>query len=514
MKNFFLYWLVSVVGAVVLALEILGTRVLGPFYGVSIFLWSALISVTLAALSLGYMLGGKMADKNASLSRLSLLLLISGVWILLIPWIRHPFLTLAEPLGLRTAVLVAAFILFFPPLMLLGMVNPFAIKLKATSLETIGKTAGNLNAISTLASVVSALLTGYVLIPNVGVTALLLILGFLLLITAIVGSRIEKKSKLTRVSAIMLILFAGLIFRNNPEVLPNPSEGLLAIEESSYGELRVLDIEEQRHLLIDGGIHSRADTSTWRSSVHYCAVMELPKYFFDEPGTALVIGLGGGSLVKQYDYHSWQVDAVEIDPVVISMAEKYFGLSRSEANLFEMDGRQFLQSTQKKYDVIMLDAFGSSSIPFHLCTNEAYQLLSSRLVPNGILAVNIETKGWDDPIISTFTATLKSVFQNVLVLPIEEPPSSFGNVVLLASQQRLEPKRVPEDNVTYDPAWRYGPGYQKVHAWDNRFIPKFEHATILTDDKNPVDVRAEEINYAARKELHEYFAHYKVKMSW
>ncbi|MBI3195873.1 MAG: fused MFS/spermidine synthase, partial [Ignavibacteriae bacterium] len=157
MKKFFLYWLVSVVGAVVLALEILGTRVLGPFYGVSIFLWSALISVTLAALSLGYMLGGKMADKHASIGRLSTLLLISGIWVLLIPWIRHPFLTLAEPLGLRTAVLVAAFILFFPPLMLLGMVNPFAIKLKATSLETIGKTAGNLNAISTLASVISAL---------------------------------------------------------------------------------------------------------------------------------------------------------------------------------------------------------------------------------------------------------------------------------------------------------------------------------------------------------------------
>ncbi len=514
MKNFFLYWIVSVTGAVVLALEILGTRVLGPFYGVNIFLWSALISVTLAALSLGYMVGGRMADKHASLNRLSLLLTISGIWILSIPWIRYPFLTLAEPLGLRSAVLVAACILFFPPLMLLGMVNPFAIKLKATSLETIGKTAGNLNAISTLASVFSALLTGYVLIPNVGVTALLFILGILLLITAIIGSRKEGKSKLTKVTAIFLLAAGGFATTNNPEVLPDAEHGLLAIEQSPYAELRVLDIEEQRHFIIDGGIHTRTDTSTWRSSVHYAAVMELPKYFFDEPGTALVIGLGGGSLVKQYNYHSWKVDAVEIDPVVISMAEKYFGLSRSEANIFEMDGRQYLASTEKKYDVIMLDAFGSSSIPFHLCTQEAFQLMANRLTSNGILAVNIEAIGWDDPIISTFTATVKSVFHDVLILPMEEPPSVLGNFVLLASQNTLEPKRIPEDNLTFDPAWRYGPGYQKVHAWDNRYVPDIKHVSILTDDRNPVDVRAEVINFEGRKILHEYFAQYKVKMSW
>jgi spermidine synthase len=305
-----------------------------------------------------------------------------------------------------------------------------------------------------------------------------------------------------------------VISRNNPEPLPNPYEGLLAIEESAYAELRVLDIEEQRHFIIDGGIHTRADTSTWRSTVHYCAVMDLPKYFFDEPGTALVIGLGGGSLVKQYKYHSWKVYAVEIDPVVISMAEQYFGLSPSEANLFAMDGRQFLQSTEKKYDVVMLDAFGSSSIPFHLCTKEVYQLISSRLNSNGILAVNVEATNWNDPIISMFAATLKSVFPHVTVLPMEEPPSSFGNLVLLASHSPLEPKREPDDNLTFDPAWRYGPGYQKVHAWDNRFLPDLTNAVVLTDDKNPVDIRAEEINFQGREELRNYFAQYNVKMSW
>src|SRR5436190_12371089 len=138
MKNAYLHAVVFISGAAVLALEILGTRILGPFYGVSLFLWSALITVTLAALSLGYTLGGAWADKNPSMPRLLMLVLIAGLWIMTIPWLRQPFLHLAEPLGLRAAVLLVAFVLFFVPLMLLGTVAPFAIKLKTANLNEIG----------------------------------------------------------------------------------------------------------------------------------------------------------------------------------------------------------------------------------------------------------------------------------------------------------------------------------------------------------------------------------------
>src|SRR5712692_9929871 len=104
MKNIYLYFVVFIGGVAVLALEILGTRILGPFYGVSLFLWSALITVTLAALSLGYAVGGYWADKNASMARLCVPIACAGVWMMVIPWIKHPFLWLAEPLGLRIAV--------------------------------------------------------------------------------------------------------------------------------------------------------------------------------------------------------------------------------------------------------------------------------------------------------------------------------------------------------------------------------------------------------------------------
>src|SRR6266571_2742061 len=124
MKTIYLYFAVSIVGGMILALEILSTRVLGPFYGVSIFLWSALLSITLAALSAGYVIGGNWADNGATISRMSTQAAAAGSWVMLIPLIKHPFLELAEPLGLRGAILIAAFVLFFPPLLFLGTISP------------------------------------------------------------------------------------------------------------------------------------------------------------------------------------------------------------------------------------------------------------------------------------------------------------------------------------------------------------------------------------------------------
>ncbi len=512
MKNFYLYVIVSVCGAAVLALEILGTRILGPFYGVSLFLWSSLITVTLAALSLGYMLGGRLADRHATISHLCVMMTSAGVWILLIPWIKHPFLTLTEPLGLRTAVVAASFTLFFPPLMLLGTISPYAIKLRTATLEEVGQAAGNLYAISTLAGVISALITGFFLIPNIGVIRLTIVIGLLLLITGIIGFLIDKHLKLTTTGISLFALAILSLLVRPPVDQAKLKEGLLDIEQSPYAELRVIDTEAGRHLLIDGGIHSLVDTATWESDFHYAAVMDLPKYFFDKPGTMLLIGLGGGSLVKQYAKNYWKVDAVEIDGKVIALAKEYFHLQDTDGTVFETDGRQFLSSTKKKYDVILLDAFGSSSIPFHLVTREAFESIASHLNENGVFALNVETIGWDDLLVKTLTATLKQEFMEVLSLPIEEPPDRFGNIVLIASQHKLIPVRDLERNVLLDPDWRFGPEYQRAHAWDNRFTADISRARVLSDDLNPIDIRSEAINLVARKDLHGYFE--KDGLSW
>jgi spermidine synthase len=499
MKSGYIYVVVTVSGASVLALEILGTRILGPFYGVSLFLWSALITVTLAALAAGYAVGGRWADAGPKIKRLSLLLLLAGVWVVLIPWLKRPVLSLSEPMGLRAAVLLAATILFFPPLALLGMVSPYAIRLKASGIDVVGRTAGNLYAVSTAASVVAALAVGFFLIPSVGVTRITLGTGVLLIGTGIYGLAGSGKTK----SALSVVLFSAaavaVLMLSGSGDKTSAGE-VLALEQSAYGEIRVVESEDTRYLLIDGGIHTRVDSATNEAVVPYVDVLDIAKLFYYKPGRMLLVGLGGGSVVKSYRTDGWRVDAVEIDPVVTRMAREHFGLEDEDAAVHHMDGRAYLKTTGATFDIVIMDAFGSSSIPFHLVTREAFALIRSRLAPDGLLALNVEASGWHDALVHSLAATLRGVFENVVVLPMAEPPNTLGNLVLLASDRSLEPPYEPPV-----PLDRFSREYNRAHAWDNRFEVDPAGVPILTDDHNPVDVWAERVNLAARRVLHEEF---------
>jgi len=187
MNRAYLYIAISVSGASVLAVEILGTRIIGPFYGVDLFLWSALISVTLAALAAGYWLGGWWADRYPSEVRFASLLVAAGLWLALLPFFREPVIGAVKPLGRMAALPAVSTLLFFPPLAILGMVSPYALKLRVRSLGEVGRSAGDLYAISTLASVAAALLMGFVLVPNCGVKSLTAATGILLVATGAPG---------------------------------------------------------------------------------------------------------------------------------------------------------------------------------------------------------------------------------------------------------------------------------------------------------------------------------------
>jgi spermidine synthase len=502
---------VFISGAAVLAIEILGTRILGPFYGVSLFLWSALITVTLIALSIGYWAGGRWADRGARISRLGVLLAAAGVWLLLIPWIRSPLLAVAEPFGLRLAVLVAAFVLFAPPLTLLGMVSPFAIRLKAESVDRVGRTAGDLFAISTVASVVSALATGFWLIPSVGVARLTQLIGAALLAAAAlawVAARGEhtRASRATTTALVALAIGGaalGLGLSRAPRSGATP--GVVTLEESPYAEIRVVDRNNKRFLLIDGGIHTIVDPTTWETYFAYVPVFDLVRNFFDAPGRMLLVGLGGGSVAKNFTNAGWRVDAVEIDPAIARIAREQFGLESAEAEIHTMDGRAFLLEHDRRYDAIVVDAFGSSSIPFHLVTQEVFALIAKRLTPNGVLAINIEAVGWRDPIIGAFARTLSRSFEHVAALPTSEPPNALGNLIVLAANRTLEfsEDRLERPFELLPEPYRHWCAVQRNHAWDNRFVPETDGARAFTDDLNPVDVMAERINLAARQSLHE-----------
>ena len=491
--------LVFLAGAAVLAVELLGTRVLGPFYGVSLYLWSALITVTLIALSIGYAIGGRLADRGPELSRLCLFLVAAGLWVLALPWLRGPVLAMTEPLGLRAAVLAASLLLFAPPLTMLGMVSPYAIRLRAQDLGQVGRTAGDLYALSTVGSVLAALATGFLLIPYVGVSRLLFLVGALLVVVALVGLLAERRVATTGLASVVALPLAILGAGSSVEAA-DPERGLLSIEHSPYAEIRVVEVDGTRYLVIDGGTHTIVDAQTFESYFQYVNVLDLVNHLEDEPGELLLVGLGGGSAAKLFSRQGWAVDAVEIDPVVTEVARRSFGLEDDEATVHHDDGRHYLMANEKRYDAIVLDAFGSSSIPFHLVTREAFELVASRLAPEGVLAINVESVGWDDVLVRSLAATLGEVFPEVLALPIAEPPDQLGNLVLLAARRPLELER--EVPPTPD---RFSRIYDMNHAWDNRFEPDVTGVPVLTDDLNPVDLWSDRINLVARRDLHEYF---------
>jgi spermidine synthase len=239
-------------------------------------------------------------------------------------------------------------------------------------------------------------------------------------------------------------------------------------------------------------------------------VMDLAKFFFERPGELLLVGLGGGSVAKNFAKDGWKVDAVEIDPEVIAVAQKHFGLESSEGNVVQMDGRQYLLNHENTYEIVAMDAFGSSSIPFHLVTVEAFALIASRLKPDGVLAINIEALGWHHILVRSLAATLKKSFSQVLALPAHPSSERIGNIIILASNHELK-LSLAEGDIT-DMNYVSTPAYHQNLAWHNRFAPDIRNAPVLTDDLNPVDIWAEAINLAARRNLHRYFA--ESGLSW
>lgn len=174
-------------GAIVMSFEILGSRVLAPNFGSSVFVWGSLISVFLAGLSAGYYLGGRLADVNPSARKLSMMLLVPGSLLLAFPLYGAPISDwiFMKDLGVRLSPLIAATALFLLPSIFLGIVSPYTAKLMICSLHTSGQTIGTLYALSTFGSIIGTLLTSFYLITVAGVHALIMAQGVLLMILAV-----------------------------------------------------------------------------------------------------------------------------------------------------------------------------------------------------------------------------------------------------------------------------------------------------------------------------------------
>jgi spermidine synthase len=428
-------------GGVLLALEIIASRVLAPFFGNSIYVWGSLIGVFLAALSVGYAVGGRLADKYPSPSLFAGIVFLAGLLTVPIPVIAGPVLDAIAraDFGPQLNPLMGALALFVVPSIVMGMVSPFAVRLKARAVGTMGQTAGNLYAISTVGSIVGTLVASFVLINFMGVRAIILACGLTLMVMAGLGWLAARRQAAAAAGVLLAVLLGAGVSRATPA---RPAS-MIYQKDTVYHRITVSDEGSVRYLKLDNYWQSALDRDRPRRTVFaYADYMHLPLIFVREPRRALMIGMGGGTLPARYvtDYPSVTMDVAEIDPRVIDAARDFFDVhvgGRLKATA--RDGRLHLRLTTEPQDIILTDAYLIDTIPFHLATREFFRLVRTRLAPGGVLTSNI-IGAIDGPDSRLFRAIYKSigeVFPTVYVFPVDYgqygSPSSLRNIIVVAT---------------------------------------------------------------------------------
>lgn len=444
---------VLICGAVVMIYEITGSRVLAPFIGTSTYIWTSLIGVILGALSVGYWIGGRMADRLPKKSVLASAILLAAGLIAVTTLVKDLFLTAvaAFPAGLEIKAVVAAIVLFAPASVALGFVTPYAVKLRMDSLGEAGRTVGRLYALSTIGSIIGTFAAGFLLLPFLGTNrTLYLITAALFLVTfLLIPFRPERK-----IITVLIVLVFAIVANELTSYAMFRSIGFEDID-TEYSRVRVFRSTDpttqrpiealtfdphstQSAMFIDG------DELVFEYTKFYHLIRVLKPDF----QRSLMIGGAGYSFPKEYlaSYPNASLDVVEIDPALTDIARSRFRLQDNDRlRIFHEDGRVFLNRTDDgSYDVVMMDAFGSLfSVPYQLTTTEAVSQIHRVLDDSGVVVFNIGSaiKGDASLFLQAELATYRGVFPNVYVFKVkpERTDDELQNLIVVACKSECLP---------------------------------------------------------------------------
>ena len=403
-----IYLVAFLTGAIVMSFEMLGSRYLAPAFGAGIYTWASLISTVLAALCAGYFLGGYAADRYPSPAILASTVAIGSIYMLLLPAFSEEMVQFFawQIDDIKLGSLAAAMAIMLFPVTFLGMYSPFAIRLLIESKQNAGAVSGTVYGISTAGSIVGTLATTFFLIPLIGTRAITMSLGVLGLLGAALLVATASASRVK--PGVLAALLAWQVAAPPParaedlfdpkirEAMLARKDGRIAHVETVYNDIFVAKEASLLKLSFQWkGWHFYQSVTNLADPddlpMPYSRAMSIAAIFPHEIKRVLVLGLGAGSipLYLQRFVPDAAIDAVELDPGVIDVAKKYFALR--ETGNFRMitgDARMFLNRHSEPYDLIFVDAFTGSYIPFHLMTKEFYQLVRKRLSPHGVAAFN------------------------------------------------------------------------------------------------------------------------------
>jgi spermidine synthase len=502
------YVVAFITGAIVMSFEMLGSRYLGPFFGSGIFTWASLISTVLAALCVGYFLGGAIADRHPSVIVLAGFVAVGSVYLVALPTFAQPVLQFFvwSIDDIKLGSLLSALAIMFFPVALLGTYSPFAIRLLLPSRANSGIVSGTVYGVSTAGSILGTLGTTFYLIPLIGSRAITFTLGISGLVAGallLAGSRAGGRARLGGLAVLLatsllsmpaLPLSAEELF--DPQIradLLKHKDGLLAHVETTYNDIFVAKVKTSLKMSFQW-----KGWYFYESAVNLADADDLPMLYARTLGLAaiypqdikrvLVLGLGGGAvpLYLARFLPDATVDSVEVDPGVIEAAKKYFGLRETERfHLIEGDGRIYLNRHSEKYDIIVLDAFSGSYIPFHMMTKEFYQLVREHLAPHGVVAINIlpSVKVYDSNV-----RTLKLVFDNLDFFDSGDPTVEETNVIVFGRLDEASEEQQRQQADAAQQRYKFHFDLSQLIAARRIATPKTANGEVFTDDFAPVNV--------------------------
>jgi len=482
--------IVFLCGTSVMIYELVGTRVLAPYLGTSTYIWTSLIGVILGSLSAGYWIGGRIADRKSDEITFAGIIFLAASLIGISIGIKDFLLSIIE-LKIhddRIGALLASLVLFAPASLLLGMVSPYAVKLRAAALDKIGAHVGELYALSTIGSIFGTFLAGFYLIPRFGTNLILVMLTVTLSAVAVLSlSRGMIVQKSVMCLYCFIILYGGKKLTDRFDTRPP-----LVDTDTEYSRVQISD-----EYILDGQMGRWSDVRVMKlgnvinSGVYldnpelflpYTRFFRLVQHFRPETKNALMIG--GGALVYPRDFlrnfPAARMDVVEIDSRLTQLAHQYFGFrADSRLQLIHQDGRTYLNRTLKRYDAIFCDAFSSYSIPYQLTTRESVSRMHRLLEEGGVVLVNVISaiEGDRGKFLRAEYATFKSVFPQVYLFPnsSSENGQLVQNIMLVAIKGTAVPAmRSDNDAVNKQLGKIWKKGIQ-------RDLP------LLTDDFAPVE---------------------------
>lgn len=511
-KNTLLF-VVFITGASVLVLEVTALRVLTPYFGNTLYSASSVIGVILAALSLGYIWGGKYADKNPFLSRFYFLIFLSGITTF-ISFLLSQFLLplVGYSLSLTNGPFIMSIVLFIIPSIILGMLSPFAIKLieKKHSKVGIGELAGKVFFASTIGSITGSLLSGFYLIPWFGVSTIMLSVATLLSLLGLIGYTLSSVKKKTSSALLIFFCFTFSISYVSTKAFVNPD--IIYSKDGLYEQLRVSDQElDERPIRVlyqDTSASSGIFLDTKELAFPYTKYFELYKLYKPELDNSLVLGAGAYSVPQALiDTSSTVVvDIVDIEPELFEVAKDYFFVDDSPRfNHFVEDGRRFLYDSDKKYDLIFSDVYFSvASIPSHFVTREFFELSKEKLSEDGIFVANMtgQVVRRRPNLFLSQVETFQEIFSNSFFVAIDSPETrNVQNIIFVGVNGEKNIDDVLEEAKKYDS--------EIFSSLSDKIIDlslfSTEQQILFTDDFAPVERLSSDLVAAKGKDLDSAF---------